>query len=345
MNDQRPRPRAFRLDDAQIVIEPQAEAIPAELRVVPLDPDERRIEMAQRGLLARWRPGLGALFWSALGGLVSLALGLWLTQLLEDLFARARALGWIGAGLGAIAIVALGAIVARELAAILRQARIARLHAGLARARAEDDADGARLLVGRLVALYERRSETAGGRAETAEAVAGIIDGRDLIDIAERALLRPLDARAQAEIAAAAKRVSMVTTISPRAVLDLLFVVAQIIYLVRRIAEIYGGRPGLLGFFRLARSVGAHLAITGGVAVGDSFMQQVLGHGVASRISARLGEGVLNGLLTARVGLSALAVCRPAPFGLQKAPGVAEVAPFLFRGAAEKPARRADAPD
>ena len=113
---------------------------------------------------------------------------------------------------------------------------------------------------------------------------------------------------------------SLVTAISPRAILDVIFVVAQIIRLVRRIAEIYGGRPGLLGLIKLARSIGAHIAITGGMAVGDSLLQQLVGHGIASRISARMGEGVLNGLLTARVGLSALAVCRPAPFAVDEAP-------------------------
>ena len=113
---------------------------------------------------------------------------------------------------------------------------------------------------------------------------------------------------------------SLVTAISPRAVLDVIFVVAQIIRLVRRIAEIYGGRPGLLGLIKLARSIGAHIAITGGMAVGDSLIQQLVGHGIASRISAKMGEGVLNGLLTARVGLSALAVCRPAPFAVDEAP-------------------------
>jgi putative membrane protein len=337
MNDPRPRPRAFRLDDAQVVIEPQAEPIPVETHAAALDADEREIEIAQqKGMLARWRPGLGALFWSGLGGLVSLGLGVWFTQLLADLFARAQALGWIGVGFGALAGAALVAILAREGAAILRQSRIARLHAGLALARASDDGEAARPLVARLITLYEGRPETAAGRAETAEAARAIIDGRDLIDIAERALLRPLDARAQGEIAAAVKRVSMVTAISPRAVLDVVFVIAQIVYLIRRIAEIYGGRPGLLGFFKLARSVGAHIAITGGVAVGDSLVQQILGHGVASKISARLGEGVLNGMLTARVGLSALAVCRPAPFGLQKPPGVSDVAPFLFSGGKER---------
>src|SRR5208337_2956528 len=79
-----------------------------------------------------------------------------------------------------------------------------------------------------------------------------------------RALLRPLDDRAQAEIATAAKSVSLVTAISPRAILDVIFVIAQIVRLVRRIAEIYGGRPGLLGLIKLARSIGAHIAITGG---------------------------------------------------------------------------------
>ena len=114
---------------------------------------------------------------------------------------------------------------------------------------------------------------------------------------------RPLDDKAQGEIAAAAKRVSLVTAISPRAMLDVVFVVAQIVRLVRRIAEIYGGRPGLLGLIKLARSIGAHIAITGGMAVGDSLLQQLVGHGIASRISARMGEGVLNGLLTTSVGL------------------------------------------
>ena len=144
-----------------------------------------------------------------------------------------------------------------------------------------------------------------------------------------------LDEQARREIASAARRVSVVTTISPRAVVDLLFVGAQAVRLIRRLSEIYGGRPGLIGFLRLMRSVGAHLAITSGMAMGDSLVQQALGHGVAARLSTRLGEGVLNGLLTARIGLCAMAVCRPMPFAARKAPGVMDVAPFLFGGKKE----------
>jgi len=49
---------------------------------------------------------------------------------------------------------------------------------------------------------------------------------------------------------------------------------------------------------RLMRHVIAHLAITGGMAASDSLVQQVLGHGIAAKLSQRLGEGMLNGLLT-----------------------------------------------
>ncbi len=66
-------------------------------------------------------------------------------------------------------------------------------------------------------------------------------------------------------------------------------------------------------------------------------IQQVVGQGLAARISAKLGEGVLNGLLTARIGLAALAVCRPMPFVEAAPPTLGDVAGDLgsWRGAPE----------
>ena len=346
MSDKSPRPRAFRLDDQRVAIDdgpapfsPMATILTEPDSVAPgddaaLDATEREIEAAQgAGVAKRRRWSLATVAWVGLGGLASLALGLWIDSLIEALFARAESLGAIAVAFAVLLVVGALGLLIREIVAVARQRRIAELHAALARARAADDRDAARALVGRLAALYAGRPETARARGEVEQARRAVVDGRDLVDVAERALLKPIDKKVQSEIAAAARRVSMVTAVSPRAILDLLFVAAQVVRLTRRVAELYGGRPGLFGFFALLRSIGAHLAITGGMAVGDSLLQQVVGHGVASRISARLGEGVLNGLLTARVGLSAMAVCRPAPFEVDKPPGVAEVAPFLFRKA------------
>jgi putative membrane protein len=140
----------------------------------------------------------------------------------------------------------------------------------------------------------------------------------------------PLDEEARRCVAAAAKRVSVVTAISPRALVDMLFVLVNAILLVRRLADLYGGRPGLIGLIRLFRHVVAHLALTGGMAAGDSLIQQVLGHGIAAKLSARLGEGVLNGLLTARLGLAAIEVARPLPFTALPRPLLADLATDLI---------------
>ena len=342
--DSKPRPRAFRIGPVAeanaekapgpLVIETLADPYEAEAKALMATPEieEAAVEAAQKqGMAARSLLSWGGLFWSAAGGLVSLGFGLWLTRLIDDLFSWSPAFGLIGLVLAGVAGAALFVLAAREIGGILRQRHIAELHIGLAHAREKDDFKEARRLISQLSSLYAARPETARARGHLRQLAHDIVDGRDLIDIAERTLVEPLDLLVRHEIAAAAKRVSMVTALAPRAIIDVVFVAAQAIRLIRRIAAIYGGRPGLFGFLKLLRSIASHIAITGGMAAGDSLLQQVVGHGIAARLSARLGEGVLNGLLTARVGLSAMAVCRPLPFASKRAPGVRDVAPFLFK--------------
>ena len=84
--------------------------------------------------------------------------------------------------------------------------------------------------------------------------------------------------------------------------------------MIRRMAEIYGGRAGAVGGWRLARTVVTHLIATGAVAAGDDLIHTMAGGGVLAKVSRRFGEGVVNGALTARVGIAAMEVCRPLPF-------------------------------
>jgi putative membrane protein len=92
--------------------------------------------------------------------------------------------------------------------------------------------------------------------------------------------------------------------------------------MIRRIAEIYGGRAGAFGSWRLTRTVLTHLVATGAVAVGDDLIGSIAGGGVLSKVSRRFGEGEDNGALTARVGVAAMEVCRPMPFTAQPRPSV-----------------------
>jgi putative membrane protein len=290
----------------------------------------------------RRRSSWSRLFWGTLLGLVSLGVGLSIEQLITDLFERHGWLGWLGLGLTGLLCMAILGLALREFWGLVRMAKITRLRTTADSARRGNDMRAARKLTSELCALYANRPDTAQGRGALRQLEQDIIDGSDLIDLTERNLMRPMDKQARTLVMASAKRVSVVTAISPRALIDIGYVLYENIKLIRRIADLYGGRPGTLGFWRLARSVVAHLAVTGSIAIGEGFIQQVVGHGVAAKLSSRLGEGVINGMLTARVGIAAVDLCRPLPFSDQSRPTLSDFVGELIRP--EKPPATASGP-
>jgi putative membrane protein len=327
------RPAAFSLGKREAIVEDDA-FVAADGIVVADAPDfaEGQAEEPPPAEIASRRSGRAwsAMFWTGLAGLGSLAFGLAVSALIEALFARSTILGWVGAALLALLLIAGLALALRELRAIARLRHIDDLRLEAIEIFATDDRDRARKLVRELVSLYSRDPTTARARAELSRASREIVDGADLMRLAERELMTDLDARARRLVGHAATRVSAVTTIAPRAIIDIAVVAAVSVSLIRRVAEIYAGRPGRLGFFRLLRHVGSHLAVTGGMAAGEGVIDQLVGHGIAARLSAKLGEGMINGLLTARVGMAAIAVCRPLPFIELPQPTARDVAGSLF---------------
>jgi putative membrane protein len=328
----RRKPAAFRLDDPKVVVSDAEDSSAQEgVQVLPeLAPDNLPVAVET---LPPARAGFpwGVVFWSALSGLILLALGLSATQLIENLFARNAELGYFGMALSAIAVIALAVIVGREILGLSRLATIETLHKRATAALISDERDEAQKIVRELLGIARDNPHLARGRRMVNDHLGDIIDGADLIRIAERELLSPLDQEAQRLISQAARRVSVVTAISPRAVFDIAFVLVSSARLVRQLARLYGGRPGALGMIKLFRHVVAHLALTGGMAASDSLVQQLLGHGIAAKLSTRLGEGVVNGLLTARLGLAAVDVTRPLPFAALPRPALSDLVGELIK--------------
>lgn len=319
-------PRAIRLDPQEGLSEDAVFSGRGDVAVVPeVEPIEPEA-LSAPVVTPRRRFSWGNLFVAALSGLLALSVAVWAEQTIRWLLALNPAVGIAALICAGVAALALLVMLLRVLRDILRERRVEALRERAVAALAESDLAKARAVAADLDKLYAGRPETAKGRAELSAHTPQLLAARDLLTVAERSLLAPLDALAQAQVAQAARRVSLVTAVSPRALVDVVFVLVACARLLRAIATVYAGRPGTLGLLRLARQVLGHLVVTGGIAAGDAVIQQVLGQGLAARLSAKLGEGVLNGLLTARIGLAAIAVCRPLPFVEEKPPGLSDVA-------------------
>ena len=153
-------------------------------------------------------------------------------------------------------------ITLRELAAFARLRRVDRIQNSAADALAEDNLKGARAVTAQIKALYRNRDDTSWGRSEFDDRSGDIIDADGLLGLAETTILAPLDARARLEVEAAARQVATVTAIVPLALADVFTALRSNMRMIRRIAEVYGGRSGTLGSWSLTRQVLAHLVAT-----------------------------------------------------------------------------------
>lgn len=296
-----------------LILELEDEADPAAAAPVPdMLPQGQAMQLAAR--VGPPRSALARFALWAFGAFFSFAVSVAAWDFVTSLFARNPVLGWLAAVLLALAVLAALLIAMREWSAYARLARLDQLRNEAVAARGSADLKAARKIVAALVGLYTHRADTAWGRARLAEREAEVLDADALLALAEAELLPALDARARAEVEAAARQVAMVTALVPIALADVATALVANLRMIRRIAEIYGGRSGALGSWGLLRRVFASLLAAGALALTDDLIGSVAGGGVVSKLSRRFGEGIVNGALTARVGLAAIDLCRPLPF-------------------------------
>ena len=119
---------------------------------------------------------------------------------------------------------------------------------------------------------------------------------------------------AQAEISRSGAESTLMIAVSPLAMVDMAFIAWRNLRLINRIARLYGIELGYYSRLRLFKLVLLNIAFAGASElvreVGMDWMSQDL----AARLSARAAQGIGAGLLTARLGIKAMEVCRPLPW-------------------------------
>lgn len=123
-----------------------------------------------------------------------------------------------------------------------------------------------------------------------------------------------LDARARREISRSAAESTLMIAVSPLAVVDMAFIAWRNIRLINRIAALYGIELGYYSRIRLFRLVLVNIAFAGASEVIREVGMDWMSQDLAARLSARAAQGMGAGLLTARLGIKAMALCRPLPW-------------------------------
>ena len=123
-----------------------------------------------------------------------------------------------------------------------------------------------------------------------------------------------LDREARREISLCAAESALMIAVSPLALVDMAFIAWRNLRLINRIAQLYGIELGYFSRLRLFKGVLLNIAFAGASElireVGMDWMSQDL----TARLSARAAQGLGAGLLTARLGIKAMELCRPLPW-------------------------------
>lgn len=137
---------------------------------------------------------------------------------------------------------------------------------------------------------------------------------KEIVTLYARIVQPVLDNQARKEISRCAAQSALMIAVSPLALVDMAFVAWRNLRLINRIAAIYGIELGYFSRVRLFRLVLLNIAFAGASELVREVGMDWMSQDIAARLSARAAQGIGVGLLTARLGIKAMALCRPLPW-------------------------------
>ncbi|WOT04076.1 TIGR01620 family protein [Shewanella youngdeokensis] len=117
-----------------------------------------------------------------------------------------------------------------------------------------------------------------------------------------------------------AQESALLLAASPLAVLDMAIILWRNQSMINQIADCYGVELGYWSRIKLIRGIISNIIYAGTSEIVTDLGTQLLSVEMSGKLSARLGQGLGGGLLTARLGYQAMALCRPLEFSEQTKP-------------------------
>ncbi|MBT5230366.1 MAG: TIGR01620 family protein [Methylococcales bacterium] len=305
------------LEASSVTVEPVAVVVAPQTEVVDefLAADDVVVPESKPSLTPDW-------VWPAVGATIVVAMCLEIVFFLVGIFTEHFVLGVAYLGLFGAIFAAIAYAVRHYYDDIRRLSDISELRAkgeGLFQA---NDFGQSHQYMGELINLYQARPGMVHRLEKFVAKRSDSHSDRDTMLLFSENVMKPLDAKAYEITVKRSKETALMVVLSPFAFLDVILTLWRNIRLIRDIASLYGGRPGFLSSMGLIKKVLQSLAYAEvGELLADSAAETVGGSLVAA-LSTHIAHGVGSGVMTARVGVHAMKICRPMPFVQNDQPSI-----------------------
>jgi putative membrane protein len=229
----------------------------------------------------------------------------------SSMLTNAPALGIVYVGMIFTLVGILGDGIFKEMVGYRKIKRIDQIQEEAKRLRTRKGKN-ARLFAQKIISMYrDHEDEEIRYEVEEFEKELPSLMDDEIMGRLEEKILSVMDEKAKNIITKYANQTAISTAISPVAMIDAILILSRSHVMIKEIAKVYNLRPNLLGEMALIKKVFVNLAFAGVTDIMLHHSHDILGASVLSKVSAHGAQGVANGILTARVGLSTLRACRP----------------------------------
>ncbi len=159
--------------------------------------------------------------------------------------------------------------------------------------------------------LFDKESEQG---KTWQDALNGQHSDSELLQLYSRLVLSKVDEKALAEIARFSTESVVLIALSPVAIIDMLIMLWRNLRMINKVAGLYGLKLGYWSRIKLIKQVFVNMVYAGASELVADFGAEMIGADLLGKLSGRLAQGLGAGMLTARLGVKTMQLCRPIPF-------------------------------
>ena len=152
----------------------------------------------------------------------------------------------------------------------------------------------------------------------------------EILHMYEGMVVAQQDEKAKKIVAKLSTEAAVLVAVSPLALADILLVAWRNFKLIDQLAEIYGVELGYWSRIQLFKLVLTNMAAAGASEVATDASIDLLSMDLAGKVSTRVAQGFGVGILTARLGIRAMALLRPIPWNQDSKVRLGEIRKLLL---------------